>query len=180
MSRTNYNLWTGERKRIVANLLREGKSAGQIASYMEISRSSVIGLVHRDATLNEIGFARSKGPSEKSKAALSSARRTEPKSASKRPTWQLSKVANVKAEDTANETIAAKPAPVAGSVRQTTLDLPLAELSRNQCRFATNKAAKGEVHLFCGLDTRPGSSFCDHHHRIVFVSTTNARKGVDQ
>lgn len=174
MSRANYNLWTGERKRIVANLLREGKSAGQIATYMEISRSSVIGLVHRDAALSEIGFARSKGPSEKSKAALSSARRTEPKSASKRPTRQLSKVANVKAEDTANETIAAKPARVADPVRQTTLDLPLAELSRNQCRFATNNAAKGEPHLFCGLETKPGSSFCSQHHSRVFVRPSKA------
>lgn len=172
MSRANYNLWTDERKRIVANLLREGKSAGQIATYMEISRSSVIGLVHRDAALNEIGFARSKGPSEKSKAALSSARRTEPKSAPKRTARQLSVVAALKAEDTANETIAAKPALVADPVHPTTLDLPLAELSRNQCRFATNNAVKGEPHLFCGLDTKSGSSFCDHHHSRVFVRPT--------
>ena len=165
MSRASYNLWTGERKRIVANLLLEGKSAGQIATYMEISRSSVIGLVHRDAALSEIGFARSKGPSEKSRAALSSARRTEPKSASKRPARQLSVAAAVKAEDTVNETLAAKPDPV----RPATLDLPLAELSLNQCRFATNKAARGEAHLFCGLDTKPGSSFCHHHHSLVFV-----------
>ena len=165
MSRASYNLWTGERKRIVANLLREGKSAGQIATYMEISRSSVIGLVHRDAGLSEIGFARSKGPSEKSKAALSSARRAEPKSASKRPARQLSVVATVKAEEKGSETVAAKP----DLVRPVTLDQPLAELSLNQCRFATNKAARGEAHLFCGLDTKPGSSFCDHHHSRVFV-----------
>ena len=169
MSRANYNLWTGERKRIVANLLREGKSAGQIASYMEISRSSVIGLVHRDAALSEIGFARSKGPSEKSKAALSSARRTEPKSAPKRTARQLSVVAAVKAEDMGSETVAAKPASVADPIHPVTFDLPLTELSRNQCRFATNKAAKGEVHLFCGLDTKSGSSFCRHHHLVVFV-----------
>lgn len=169
MSRANYNLWTGERKRIVANLLREGKSAGQIATYMEISRSSVIGLVHRDAALSEIGFARSKGPSEKSKAALSSARRVEPKSSIKRPARKLSVVAAVKAEDTANETIVAKPSPVADPVRPVTLDLPLVELNHNQCRFATNNAVKGEPHLFCGLDTKSGSSFCDHHHSQVFI-----------
>ena len=150
-------------------MLREGKSAGQIATYMEISRSSVIGLVHRDAALSEIGFARSKGPSEKSKAALSSARRTEPKSASKRPARQLSVVATVKAEDTTSEAVAGKPAIAAAAVLPTTLNMPLAELNRNQCRFATNNAAKGEAHLFCGLDAKPGSSFCDHHHRIVFV-----------
>lgn len=173
MSRANYNLWTGERKRIVANLLREGKSAGQIATYMEISRSSVIGLVHRDAALSKIGFTRSKGTSEKSKAALSSARRTEPKSASKRPTRQ-SVVAALKAMDTGSEAVAAKLAPVADPVRPVTLDLPLAELSRNQCRFATNKAVKGEAHLFCGLETKPGSSFCSHHHSRVFVRPSKA------
>ena len=174
MSRTNYNLWTGERKRIVANLLREGKSAGQIATYMEITRSSVIGLVHRDAALSEIGFARSKGPSEKSKAALSSARRAEPMSATKRQARQFSVVANVKAKGTDNETVAAKLAPVADLVHPVTLDLSLPELNRNQCRFATNNAAKGEAHLFCGLETKPGSSFCNHHHSRVFVRPTKA------
>jgi hypothetical protein len=55
--------WNVAERRIVANLLRQGATSGQIAAIMGehkgfagISRNSIIGLVHRDPMLREIGF----------------------------------------------------------------------------------------------------------------------------
>ncbi|MDG9793775.1 GcrA family cell cycle regulator, partial [Brucella anthropi] len=50
--------WTEERKSAVANLLREGLSAGQISTRLGVSRNAVIGVIHRDKTLSEIGLVR--------------------------------------------------------------------------------------------------------------------------
>ncbi|WP_171379948.1 GcrA family cell cycle regulator [Brucella pseudogrignonensis] len=169
MSRASYNLWTGERKRIVANLLREGKSAGQIATYMEISRSSVIGLVHRDADLKEIGFARSVAHAERKKSSTPKAERTKQKLS------VVAKAAPAKPEILRPRNIAplsvAKPE---AELRSSSVGLPLSALNWDQCRYAVNNAAKGENHLFCGGKVKAGSSFCDHHHSCVYVRPTKA------
>lgn len=47
------------------------------------------------------------------------------------------------------------------------LDLPLADLENNQCRYATNNAKGDERHLFCGQETHKGTSWCEAHYRVV-------------
>lgn len=172
MSRANYNLWTGERKRIVANLLREGMSAAQIGAYMEISRSSVIGLVHRDPELKEIGFARSAVRAERKEPSA-------PKADHRKP--QLNVVEKPKLEKPAifpernTAPMPAQSAPVARPDRLQAPGLPLLPLSWSQCRYVVNAADKGVQHLFCGHMVKAGSSFCNHHHSLVYVSPI--RKG---
>lgn len=46
-----------------------------------------------------------------------------------------------------------------------TLDLPLTELGRHDCRWVTQY----EGYLMCGLPAKDGSSYCPAHHRIVYV-----------
>src|SRR5690606_34681468 len=47
----------------VAGMLQKGLSASQIAAHFDgVSRNAVIGVVHRDKRLREIGFKRSSGP----------------------------------------------------------------------------------------------------------------------
>lgn len=55
--------WNVAERNIVANLLRQGATSNQIAAIMGehknfkgITRNSIIGLVHRDPMLREIGF----------------------------------------------------------------------------------------------------------------------------
>ncbi|WP_024896788.1 GcrA family cell cycle regulator [Brucella rhizosphaerae] len=170
MSRANYNLWTGERKQVVANLLREGKSAGQIATYMEISRSSVIGLVHRDADLKEIGFARSVIRPERKEPSAPKADRPKPQlKMVQKP--EVEKPATVTEQKIASVAVAS----VEAQLRDYSVGLPLSALNWQQCRYAVNNAQIGEPHLFCGGKIKFGSSFCAHHHSRVFVRPS--RKG---
>lgn len=48
------------------------------------------------------------------------------------------------------------------------LEVPLIDLEPDQCKYATNKAAPGEMHLFCGHPQQEGSPYCPAHHRIVY------------
>src|SRR5262249_23148606 len=41
--------------------------------------------------------------------------------------------------------------------------IPLLELRNGDCRFPVNEAARGELHLFCGLPQDGESSWCRHH-----------------
>lgn len=53
--------WTTENRSRVADMLREGMSAGMIAIRLEQPRSAVCGIVRRDEELKAIGFKREKG-----------------------------------------------------------------------------------------------------------------------
>lgn len=61
-------------------------------------------------------------------------------------------------EKHAQAALAAIPAPASRNV-------PLLELDRGQCRFPTNDAAPGEIHLFCGAKAVRGEPYCAFHCR---------------
>lgn len=46
------------------------------------------------------------------------------------------------------------------------LRLTVDELGHRHCRYAVTENAP---HLFCGHETEPGSSWCEHHRRRVFL-----------
>lgn len=55
------------------------------------------------------------------------------------------------------------------------LNIPLLELTANQCRYA--RGGEGdEPYFFCGQPTTTDSSYCPFHHGIVWVKPTRKRK----
>lgn len=48
---------------------------------------------------------------------------------------------------------------------------PLADLSRQQCKWPVNHAQDGELHLFCGEAVQNGHSYCEMvcPHRVIRV-----------
>ncbi|MCM0751002.1 hypothetical protein DEA98_14660 [Brucella pseudogrignonensis] len=175
MSNHPNRLWTDERKLSVATLLREGLSAGQIGNRLGVSRNAVIGVIHRDTMLSEIGLGGGVGGSRQPKKETSSYKAGRMKTAARRSPARQTQPAPITVMPIVD------PEPVfvceelpAISTAVEPLGLPLADISLRQCRFAVNTAAKGEQHLFCGHPVKTGSSFCDHHHRRVFVRASKA------
>lgn len=166
--------WTEDRKLVVAELLREGLSAGQMSKRLGISRNAIISVIHRDKMLSEIGLAAGVGGARTPKAASSPYKTGRMKTAARSPARQ-SQPASVAVAPV----IEPEPAFIREDVIEIeapidSLGLPLSDLNLRQCRFAVNNAAKGEQHLFCGHPVKIGSSFCEHHHRRVFVRPTKA------
>lgn len=55
---------------------------------------------------------------------------------------------------------------------------PLALLTSHQCRYALNDVPRGGNYLFCGEPVRDAkSSWCAHHHAMVYVPGTGRRGG---
>lgn len=174
MSNHSQRTWTDDRKQAVAELLREGLSAGQMSKRLGISRNAIISVIHRDKMLSEIGLRSGVGGARKPKAESSPYKSGRMKTAARSPARQSQPAPVVFAP-------IVEPEPVFvcdyGFELEPTIDplgLPLADLNLRQCRFAVNNAAKGEQHLFCGHPVKIGSSFCEHHHRRVFVRPTKA------
>lgn len=53
--------WTDERRMKVKSLLREGKSAPEIAEALGTTKGAIVSLVHRYEDLKAVGFARQQG-----------------------------------------------------------------------------------------------------------------------
>lgn len=175
MSNHSQKTWTDDRKQAVAELLREGLSAGQMSKRLGISRNAIISIIHRDKVLSEIGLRSGVGGARNPKAASSPYKTGRMKTAARRSPARQSQPAPVAVVPF----IEPEPAFICEDVAEIetptdSLGLPLSDLNLRQCRFAVNNAAKGEQHLFCGHPVKIGSSFCEHHHRRVFVRPTKA------
>ncbi|WP_418459795.1 GcrA family cell cycle regulator [Brucella intermedia] len=171
-------VWTEERRNAVAAFLQEGLSASEIGSRLSVSRNAVIGVIHRDSRLSEIGLAGTVGGARTPKAASSPYKSGRVKTAARR---SPARTVSIQPAETAAPAVEPEPAFVCEELPDfdndaavEALNLPLTDLSRHQCRFAVNNAAKGEQHLFCGHPVKIGSSFCEHHHRRVFVRPLKA------
>ncbi|MFD1792102.1 GcrA family cell cycle regulator [Ochrobactrum teleogrylli] len=167
--------WTQERKLSVANLLREGLSAGQISSRLGVSRNAVIGIIHRDKMLSEIGLGGGVGGARLPKKESSPYKPGRMKTTARRsPARQVQAAPVIVAPVAAPEPVFVCEELPAIDPPIEPLGLPLTDISLRQCRFAVNNAAKGEQHLFCAHPVKSGSSFCEHHHRRVFVRASKA------
>lgn len=170
MNRHTHTTWTEDRRRIVAKLLRDGKSASEIGTHLGVSRNAVIGIVKRDPILRDIGFERSRGANQRSRSVVH-LRREEgiatPAFAKRRCQKKLLSSKNPPPSDATT-----LPACHFPDTEPAPLGLTLNALSPKQCRFGVNSPGPEEEHLFCGLPVRYGSRYCEHHHCRVFVTRT--------
>ncbi|GAA4108661.1 GcrA family cell cycle regulator [Aminobacter aganoensis] len=164
----------------IARKLRDKLSASQIANALsrergsEVTRNMIIGIVHRDRTLREIGFWANPGGRPTGEAAqIKPAKKLKPAS-SPRKSAVIPLSAKVKRME-----------PAVPAIRSADYDaasrhVPLADLSRFECRWAVNDAAKGEDHLFCGHPSVLDSPYCAHHAlRSVGRGTEGERRADD-
>lgn len=163
------NFWTPEQDKKIAECLADGMSASQIAAVFGCSRNAIVGMVHRNRELREIGFARSTG----SRKAVT----VKDVSISTRPR----KIRGGTPNTTRMKRV--KPAPVivpevVELVEPSGSGLPLHELSSRSCRWCINDPAPGEGgHLFCAEVTEIGRPYCAFHYQKSIGKGTAGDQG---
>lgn len=211
---------------MIAKWLRDGLSGGAIADKLSahcgrvISRSAVVGLVHRDKRLAAHGFARAPKSigrqrgwtdDEVRQACELWAQGCDARAIGVRLDRTAKSVANYIAANREHFPMRADAHRSSGAVGgmmsrvrhgvvadrmasdllpQQSVDsfryddatrrLPLAELGWQDCRFAVNDAAPGEMHLFCGLAVVPGRSWCRHHLHRCLGTGSEAERNADR
>lgn len=133
----------------IAGWLHDGATASELAAlftdrFRPVSRSAMVGLVHRNEDLRAIGFSRT-GTGFSGGRRSGARRQSCPRPPAARPQRILPDHVDAGAYD------AAAPG------------LRLADLGGRACRFPVNDAAPGEPHLFCGLPVLWGRPYCGHH-----------------
>lgn len=145
--------WTDEKIEELKGLWASGASCTRIGAAMNITRSAVIGKVHR---LNLAQRAPRMNPQQKEK------RRQQ--EIAKRVERQRATRANF-AEKQMQELPPAPP-PFAGALNIPFGDLrPHSSIEPNECRYV---AAGGPDYLACGTPTLPGESYCGHCKGVVY------------
>lgn len=137
--------WNDQRKKIVATMWNEGQSSTEIANTFGVSRSSILGLVHR--------------------MGLSNRRAVTPRVASNPKAPTKFNFASNKAK------AAPKPPAEPYVARETIVTPPDQRLSFDDLIDGRCKYAHGESHpyTFCGAKSAvPGGSWCETHHHKVF------------
>lgn len=164
--------WTPEQDARLEECMREGLSASQIGALFGVSRNAVIGRVHRNKKLKEIGLSHPPGNPGKRVEALKK-RKSRAKPASElrrapRPQPQPKRRVKVVSPSILFEPVPPKPLPepvfIAGE--RLTVGRPIHLLGAHECRWAVNDADKGELALFCGA--KGAGSWCLFHERLVY------------
>lgn len=156
-------LWAEDEIIRVGELLGKGYSAGQIAPHLGVTRNAIIGIVGRNEKLKAIGFKRPPGGGWRKNMSMTARPTQELPAAPPKPSvpkYMLPKQGRPKSTPT-----------VAQPARKDALSsvgLPMLALGAFQCRYEVNDAEPGE-HLFCG--SAATGPWCDHHRRIVFMSS---------
>ncbi|MCO6386372.1 GcrA family cell cycle regulator [Aliihoeflea sp. 40Bstr573] len=167
--------WTEERQATLTRLVHAGKSAGEISKVLGVSRSAIIGRVHRSTDLHLTGR------SVKTTVALGTAKgipSTKPKKAAPVHPGNL----RGKREGRSGDPVFHQPITTAEAYAfdAASRALPIGKLRlRGDCKFPVNEAAPGEPHLFCGLPTMRGS-WCDHHRRRVAGAGTRGEQAASE
>jgi GcrA cell cycle regulator len=158
----------------LAGWLREGATASEITGlfgqqFRIVSRSAIMGIVHRNKMLKAIGFARNLGGA-RFKGAV-------PQQCERKPARQQRQnlhPANIRGKLEGRRLDPGLPEPKPRSVDDgvspyvydgSSRAILLIELGARDCRFPVNRAEPGEAHLFCGRPAAAGRPYCGHHCR---------------
>lgn len=146
------NPWNDEKTAALKQMVREGYSGGLIAARLGVSRSSVIGKVHRlgmQLGISRNGLGKSSAAKLRKPLVTPFNQRKKPK-VSRKPVFEKAPIPQQRAEDIARKSFS--------------------ELSENDCRYPVGHVGDSGFG-FCGLEKMPGSSaYCQHHHQICWVS----------
>lgn len=141
-------------------MLRNGASARDIGGAFGVNRNVIIGRVHRNKVLNEIGFR-----NEPRGAWSAKQSRAAPK---QKPVHRTAHNPLPKKEKAPVIIITPPREPRA---------IPLMELQRGDCRWVCNEAEPGELHLFCANPADPDRPYCHGHWlRSIGQGTTDERR----
>lgn len=159
--------WSQHQRNQIADMLRAEKTARQIAAHFGVSRNAIIGLVSRDKTLREIGFAHSPGPQN-------TGRKRDLSIAAKR------RRGAVRGGKVSLNRISAIPMPAAPVVETPPcadapdpLNLMLIDLTERTCKWPVNS---GGPYHFCGHEKEPGGPYCAYHAELAVGSGTESER----
>lgn len=160
------NYWHTNNVEKIADMLREGKSASEIGARFGVSRNAVIGVVHRNPVLREIGFARKQGRQniEKVRAISVAATRGKNVRGGKVSVNRLKAVA---------QPIEA-PEPVDAPEPR---NLTLMELTERTCKWPVND---GGPFLFCGCEADFDRPYCDFHTELAKGKGTESERSAER
>jgi len=149
--RPNTNPWTPELTERLVALTKAGDSGSAIAAKLGVTRSAVIGKVHRlgmqlGNCRNGNGQIRTGRPQ---KPVLTSFNKYRNRKAKSKPEFQKAPIPPPNVEDIPRKAFA--------------------ELSENDCRFPVNDPKDSDFG-FCGNSKIPGSSYCAAHHARCWLS----------
>lgn len=145
----------------IAQMLRDGHTASQIAPHFGATRNAVIGLVGRNPVLREIGFARKPGENLGCKVTVSVAQ-----------TRTLATVRGGKASANRIRQLAAPPplpTPVMTFGAPHTAGIPLLMFNEHRCKWPIND---GGPFIFCGETTGEGRQYCAWHASVAIGKGT--------
>lgn len=143
-----------QRQEILRAYYGENLSAGQVAKRYDVSRQSIIGVVHRYS--KAYGYERKGAPQ------------------SKRQTLPRKQTSPRTAQAWTPQTAPALPRlPPPAPVEHPSLALPFGELGATRCQFATTPHHVAPAdHRFCGhpvepVDQKAGGRWCAFHARLI-------------
>lgn len=144
-----HSTWSQEARDNIAGMLHDGLSASQIGTYFGVSRNAIIGLVRRDKTLSEIGFARRPMPTNIAK--------TRKGKAANNLAWRMQRKAKLRIVKPAIEHATFAAVQTAG--------IPLMMLESHRCKWPVND---GSPFLFCGETKSADVPYCPFHSTLAY------------
>lgn len=165
----NQKPWTAEEDSALVEHYKSGISMSAIAKAMGKTRNQIAGRVHRIRDKYPVALApRPKRETSKKHAVNARSRLTKAERAARTAAKRRIASAKKAAAKAAKAPVVEVAAPVAPNIEP--LNLRLDQMTKGQCRFSTKTDASG-THFFCGHKVKnPKSSWCAHHHNIVFTT----------
>lgn len=158
--------WTKDEIARVGELLKAGQSATKIALVVGRSRNAVIGLVHRNKALSDVGLKGNVTRLAEDRIRKPRAPR-KPTAAPKHEPLGSNRFKKLREKVTGTEP-ASKQLPrwSAQTDAPEPRNLSIMDLEWLDCRWPVNNPERGEQHLFCGHQRASGSSYCAHHRLV--------------
>ena len=166
--------WDKERTERLLALHHEGKTAGEIAAELGVTRNAVIGKLHRMGMAKKRQAATQPEPEPEQARPVpdeaTPAAEDGDQPAGDSPVDAESEIGD---EDTDRNSIEAH-RQTAKDVEEKSLRLSLMELTSRTCKWPIGDPATDEF-WFCGLPSQPGKPYCGAHNNLACQPLTTRR-----